>query len=38
MAKTKYQPGGDILRLYAKSLKYRYVDVTPTLSKMRIVI
>jgi hypothetical protein len=26
----------DLLRLYAKSLNYRYVDVTPTLAKMQI--
>jgi len=36
---TKIEDSGNyryIMRIHAKSLKYRYVDVTPTLVKMQI--
>ena len=35
-AKSIYQPGGDLLRIHAKSLKYRYVDVITILTSLQI--
>jgi hypothetical protein len=37
MAKTKYQPIADILRIYGKLLNYRYVDEPQKYKTHRIM-